>query len=219
MAIQIQGSSGTTAEVDGTTFRAIRVTLRPTDYGSLGEYSISGLSGTVAAGLAASSELFQARWTDATRFALIKAVSCDGVSGSATAFAAGFGKIDCILSRSWSADGTGGTALTITGNNAKLRTAMGTTLFGTLRIATTAALGAGTKTLDSNAIGQISLSIGTTTSVQYISRMQLFGDFNNNTSHPVVLATNEGLSCRATVPATGTWQTGFSLEWAEVSAY
>ena len=92
MAIQLQGNSGTVAEVDGTNFRAMRGTLRPIDYGSLGSYRMSLLSGTMAAGLAANSEVVQFRWSDATRLCVVTSIIFDGLSGSATAFAAGFGK-------------------------------------------------------------------------------------------------------------------------------
>lgn len=218
MAFQIQGNGGTITDVDGTVFRALKVTLRPTDYSTLGEYAISGLSGTIAAGLAANSEIFQARWTDTTRFALIKTLTCDGISVG-TGFTAGFGTVNAFVARSWSGDGSGGTALTITGNNQKLRTSLGTTLFGAIRVVSTAALTAGTKTLDAQPTDQVSLGFSATANIQLVNRFQLLGDFSNNVSHPVVLAQNEGVVCRATVPATGTWQTGFTMEWSEVLAY
>ena len=41
MAIQIQGNGGSVAEVDGTGFRAMRVSPRPVDAGSLGHYRLS----------------------------------------------------------------------------------------------------------------------------------------------------------------------------------
>ena len=59
MAIQLQGNGGTVADVDGTNYRALRTTLRPIDYGALGSYRLSLLSGTMAAGLAANAEVWQ----------------------------------------------------------------------------------------------------------------------------------------------------------------
>ncbi len=218
MAIQIQGNGGTIAEVGGTNHRAIRIENRPLDHGSLGVYRLAMLSGTMAAGLAANAEIFQFRWTDATRLCAVQRVILDGLSGSATAFAAGFGKVDMLIARSFTASGTGGTAATITGNNGKLRTAMGTTLLGEARCASTAALGAGTKTLDTQAIGQISLSFGTAVSVQYANQTVLFGE-DIGMGHPLLLAQNEGFAIRATVPATGTWQFGVTVQWTEVTAY
>ena len=218
MPLQVQGSSGIVADVAGTLFRAMKVQQMPIDYGTLGSYRLSMLSGTMAAGLAGNSEIFQFRWTDATRLCLVQRIILDGISGSATAFTAGFGKVDLLIARSFTASGSGGTAATITGNNGKMRTSMGTTLLGEARCASTAALGVGTKTLDTQAVGQISLSFGTTASVQYVNQTALLGE-DIGTTHPLVLAQNEGFSIRATVPATGTWQFGVTVVWTEVTAY
>lgn len=218
MAIQLQGNSGAVAEVDGTTYRAVRTTLRPIDYGALGSYRVSLLTGTMAAGLAANSEVFQFRWSDATRLCVVTSIVWDGLSGSATAFAAGFGKVDLVVARSWTADGSGGSAATLSGNNQKLRTGMGSTLLGAVRIASTAALTAGTKTLDTQAISQYSAAIGTATSTQWIPMRDLFHADPGGES-PLVLAQNEGFVIRATVPATGTWQGGVTVTWTEVASY
>lgn len=218
MAIQLQGNGGTVAEVDGTNYRAMRTTLRPLDYGSLGSYRVSGLSGTMAAGLAANSEVFQFRWVDATRLCVVTSVLWDGLSGSATAFTAGFAKVDMLIARSWTADGSGGTTLTLAGNNQKMRSSMNTTLIGGSRIASTAALTAGTKTLDAQAIGQYSAAIGTGTSVQHMPQFDLFHADPGGES-PLILSQNEGFVVRATVPATGTWQFGVTVCWTELTAY
>jgi hypothetical protein len=222
MSIQIQGNGGVVAEVDGTTYRALRVTIRPVDYGALGQYRISMLTGTMAAGLAAASEIFQSRWTAASNLALIWGVNLDGMSGSATTFTAGFSSFTLTIARSWSGDGSGGSAATLTGNNQKLRTSMATTSMGTIRMATTAALGAGTKTLDSQTEGQVAFSLGTTASVNYVTSACLYGaaslEDGGNPS-PIVLAQNEGVVVRATVPASGTWQGGVTMAWTEVASY
>lgn len=218
MAIQLQGNTGVVAEVDGTNYRALRATLRPIDHGSLGAFRISGLSGTMAAGLAANSEIFQFRWVDATRPCVITSVVWDGLSGSATAFAAGFANVQLFIARSWTADGSGGTTFSLAGNNQKMRSSMNTTLVGGSRIASTAALSAGTKTLDQAAIGQYSAAIGTATSTQWMPQFDLF-HVDPGGECPIILTQNEGIVIRATVPATGTWQFGVTMAWAEVTAY
>ena len=218
MALLIQGNSGVVVDAGGSTFRSLKVQQMPLDYGALGIYRKSLLSGTMAAGLAANSEVFQFRWTDATRLCAVRRIVLDGFAGSATAFAAGFAKIDIVPARAWSADGAGGTSATLTGNNAKLRTSMGTPLLGAARIASTAALTVGTKTLDTDPIGQISFGIGTAVSVNYLGHVPLFGE-DIGPEHPLVLAQNEGFAMRATVPATGTWQFGVTVSWAELTAY
>lgn len=218
MAIQIQGSSGVVADVGGTGFRAAKVQSMPIEYGTLGAYAMSMLSGTMAAGLAANSEIYQFRWTDATRLCVIQKVSIDGVAGSATAFTAGFANITATIARSFSAAGTGGTTATITGSNGKLRTSMGATLLGEMRCASTAALGAGTKTLETMPFGQIGFAVGTVASVSYLGQVPLAVATPAH-EHPIVLAQNEGFAIRATVPATGTWQFGVTVKWTEVTAY
>jgi hypothetical protein len=218
MAIQLQGNGGVVAEVDGSNYRAMRATLRPIDAGALGAYRMSLLSGTMAAGLAANSEVFHFRWSDATRLCVVTSVLWDGLSGSATAFTAGFGKVDLLVARSWTADGSGGSAATLSGNNQKQRTSMGATLLGAARISSTAALTAGTKTLDSQAMGQYSAAFGTATSTQWIPQVDLFHADPGGES-PLIFAQNEGFVIRATVPATGTWQFGVTVCWTEVTAY
>ena len=64
MAIQIQGNGGVVGEVDGSTFRALRITPRPVDYGAFGIYSYGGSSGILPAALGGNSEIFQFRWVD-----------------------------------------------------------------------------------------------------------------------------------------------------------
>jgi hypothetical protein len=218
MAIQLQGNAGTVAEVDGSVYRALRTTLRPIDYGSFGSFRLSGLSGTMAAGLTANSEVFQFRWTDATRLCIVTSVLWDGLSGSATAFTAGFAQVNMTVARSWSADGSGGTTLTPTGNAQKMRSSMATSLVGAARVSSTAALTAGTKTLDAQPIGQYSATIGTGTSTQWIPQFDLHHCDPGGES-PLILAASEGFVIRATVPATGTWQFGVTVCWTEVSAY
>ena len=225
MAIQVQGNGGTVAEVDGTSHRALRVANRPLDVGSLGHYRLSMASGTIAAALAANGELFHFRWTDATRLAVVhKVLISAGANVAATA--AGLVALEAVIARSWSAAGTGGTAATITGNNQKTRTSMGTTLLGEARCASTAALGAGTKTLDSQGVGNLAIGIGTgaltTTPVLTLIPKTDLLEMDANEPHPVVLAQNEGLVIKngATAwPATLTWNIGVTIVWAEIAAY
>lgn len=218
MAIQLKGYGGTTAEVDGATHRASRVTQRPIDYGSLGLYSASIISGTMAAGLSGDSEIVQLRWSHASYLGAIMSVELNGLAGSATAFTAGFGKVALFVARTWSADGSGGNALTLTTNNAKTRTSMATASVGAIRGSSTAALTAGTKALDATPVGIHTLSFGTATSVIYAGTVSLF-DWRAAGNMPIILAQNEGIVMTATVPATGTWQFGATVRWAEVTGY
>lgn len=216
MGIQIIGNSATILEVESNT-RAARTTLRPIDYATYGQYSIATITATMAAGLAANSEIYQFRWTDATRLALIKNIRISAVT-LGTGFTAGIGKFDVLLARGFSAAGSGGAVATITGNNGKLRTSMGTTLLGEIRTATTAALGVGTKTLDTQGIINVAFGVSASTNVTLLGLTDLFRA-DADSRHPLVLAQNEGFVIRATVPATGTWDAYISTEWVELASY
>lgn len=225
MGIQVIGNGGTVAEVDGAGFRAIRTTPRPTEFGALGHYKASVVTGSMTAGLASNSEIFQFRWTDATRLAVITKVALDGLIAT-TAFAAGQILFTSTVARSFSGAGTGGNTLSLTGNNQKMRTSMGSSLLGELRYASTSALGAGTKTLDAGFVGQInshsSAGTGAATPIignQYLPSLDLFTPDPGAGEHPLVLAQNEGLVIRATVPGTGVWILGMTIRWAEVAAF
>jgi len=225
MAIQIQGNEGNIAQVRGTNYRGIAVERVPIDHGSLGQYRLAMATGIIGAALAANGELFQFRWTDATRLAAVYKVSVSG-GANVAATAAGLVTLDLTIARSFTGVGSGGATATLTGNNQKVRTSHGTTLLGEARIATTAALGAGTKTLDSHAIGNYSIGIGTG-AITTANRLTLFDrvgllDADGEGQHPIILAQNEGLVVKngATVwPATMTWNLGITVIWAELTAY
>ena len=224
MSIQIQGFGGAVVEADGTTFRALRVAARPVDYGALGIYSYGGSTGILPAALGANSEIFQFRWVDPTRFALIRRVRISA-SVTTTMFAAGVPvEIDMIKSTVWTVQGTGGTGITI-GTDLKCRTSMGASLVGAgdMRKATTAALGAGTKTFETNSLRSLVVGGPITASLNgtIIMPGTAFWEAEpGDGGHPLLLAANEGFSIRSVaVPATGTWRAAFMVDWAELTAY
>lgn len=224
MAIQIQGNGGVVAEVDGSTFRSQRVTLRPPDHGALGAYSYGGVTGILPAAIAAGSEIYQFRWADATRICLINDVRFSACV-STTFFAAGIPvQIDMIKSTGWTVAGTGGTGITPAALMKK-RTSMGSSLVvsGDMRISTTAALGAGTKTLETLALSSILAAGPITASLngQIVAPGSTLFEANvAQGEHPLALVQNEGFSIRAVaVPATGTWMASITVDWTEVTAY
>lgn len=224
MAVQVQGSGGTVAEVQGTTFRALSVSSKPLEYTTFGHYRYGGFTGILPAALTANSEIFQFRWADASRFAVIQRIKLSACV-STTFFAAGVPvQLDLIKSTGWTVQGTGGTGVTA-GATMKKRTTMGSSLLtaGDVRIATTAALGAGTKTLEANSVGAVAAPGPITASLngQIIAPGTVIYDADSDGSgHPFVLVSNEGLSLRSVaVPATGTWTVGIEIIWAEVAAY
>ena len=220
MFIQVIGYSGKVADVDGSTFNAIRVTSRPVEYGGLGLYRIAMLSGTIA-GNHTNDEIFQARWTDPTRLALIWGLSLNGFGSGGGAIGTGFGNINVSVARKWTVDGSGGSAATLDANNQKIDTSMGATFMGAIRISTTAALTAGTKTIDLEPIGQIAFSLTNTSNNIFVPGVvEIYGSLEpNDNPSPVVLAQNEGIVCQLTTPGGGNWQLGFTMSWAEVVSY
>lgn len=123
------------------------------------------------------------------------------------------------MARSFTAAGTGGGTATITTNNAKLKTSFPTTAVGEIRVATTAALGAGTKTLDAQPVGMGLGSITVTAGDVILPPTVIYDAMCDTDQYPIILSANEGLIIRATVPATGTWTGGFSIVWDEYDGY
>lgn len=216
---QIQGfTQANIMEVEAAT-KAARVTLRPEDYGSLGIYSVGNTSGLVGAGAASNATIFSARWTHATNLCLVKRVTLSMAAGP-TAFAAGVALFNLFVARSWTVSDSGQTSLVPTGNMSKLRTTgMGTSLFANsdIQIAGTAAVTAGTRTLDGNPLGGVACGVTNVAGIGVLAPYAIWEARPGE--HPVVLAQNEGLVLRATVPATGTWQFGVKMDWTEITAY
>lgn len=214
---QIQGFTiANLVEVEANS-RALRVTPRAEDFGTLGVYSEGQTSGLMAAGLAAASPIFAARWGDATRFALIKRVIFSA-GNDVTVFTAGTALFKLFVARSFSVADTGGTSITPVTNENKLRaTGMGTTLFSDIRMSSTATLTAGTRTKDANPIGVLAAGIPAVAGSSILLPNALWevlpGDY------PLILAQNEGLVIEATVPALGTWKFGVRMNWSEVASY
>jgi hypothetical protein len=94
---------------------------------------------------------------------------------------------------------------------------------GDMRIATTAALGAGTKTLEANSLQAIVAAGPITASLngEIIAPGTILWQAEvGDGEHPLVLVANEGFVIRSVaVPATGTWQIAVQVDWAEVTAY
>lgn len=189
-------------------------------------YSVAVQTGAVGAGASANSEILQFRWTNTNYMAAITEVSLTGVIAT-TAFAAGAITFKMTTSRAFTASGSGGTALEFGGDsnvdNAALRTTMSDSRVASFRIASTAALTAGTQVLEANDIGQITThssgGVGAATPIVgsiYLPITTLFKADQKTGHYPLVLAADEGFVVRATVPGTGVWIAGLLVRWAEV---
>lgn len=215
---QIAGfTSANIAEVEAGT-KALRTTLRPEDYGSLGIYSAGGVSGIMAASIANDSMIMSWRWADATRLALVKRVTisagCDTV-----AFAAGTFYFQLFSARSFTVSDSGGLSLLPSGSQNKLRTTgMGTTLLTDFRISNTAALTSGAgRTNDTNPIGTVVGSVPATIGTPMLAPFPLLDQRPGE--HPLLVAVNEGLVITVRVPLTGTWKFAAKVDWTEITAY
>lgn len=210
--LKILGAGGAAAEVDPV-FDGLRVTQFPVE--CLGGYRYSGVSGLVT-GVAANGELFQMRWSDTANLALIDYVRVR--STLTTAFTAAQELIhEIILAAAWSVSGTGGTAITPSATNLAKRSSFPQSKIGDMRIASTAALGVGTKTLYGNALAAQHGWAG----AQGQTAIDLTIDLTNGgAEYPVVLAQNEGLVIRNGVAmgAGGVMKTSVEIAWREIAA-
>jgi len=145
---RIEGSTGSLAEVD-TGSLAQRVSARPQRV--LAWNNINATTGLVTAA-AAGGTLFSIRNTG-TNLVLIKRLGIGAVL--TTAFtAAQLVDFAAMIARAWSTNDSGGTDVTPTGNDAKRRTSLTTPSGIHIRVATTAGMTAGTRSLDAQAVGR-----------------------------------------------------------------
>ena len=191
-----------------------------------GHYAVSAQTGAIAAGMAANGQILNFRWTDADHLAIITDITCTGMIAT-TAFAVGAITLKATVARAFTASGSGGGTVDFGGDsnvdNAALRTAMADSLVADFRVATTAALTAGTQALEANDLGQITThsSGGWSAATPiigsiYLPTNVLFKAELEDAQFPLVLSADEGFVVRATVPATGVWIGGIQVKWAEV---
>jgi hypothetical protein len=220
---RLLGSDGTTQLAVDSKHQAARVSGRPMELATRGAYSLGVVSGVMAAGLGANAEIFQMRWLGtAGLYMLLRSVRISAGPGT-TAFAAGPIEFNLTMARSWSADGGAGTAVVFsTANTNKKRTDFPLSAFSDtgVRFSATAALTAGTKTLDTNRAASITSfvsSVATTAaSGPFVQPGTILWQRDTDDEYPILFEANEGFVIRATVPATGTWQYSLAVEWSEI---
>ena len=185
------------AEIDAT-MKAIRASIRPQE--ALSWISAAERSGSLT-GPAANTALFSFRNLSANPV-LVRRVGC------------GF-----LTTTAFTASDTAGTALALTGSNAKHRTSLATLSSIDCRICAAANLTAGTKTLDSNNLG---IAGGWSGAVGVTVQPALNNLFAHDPEdYPLVLAQNEGLNIMNLVAfgAAGIGIFYAAIEVAEVSSY
>jgi hypothetical protein len=228
MAVIEGGTSGSLVESGVAASVPMHTVNRAIPHGALGHYRLAATSGTMAAALAASAQVFTFRWLDATRFAVITRVKLtfQTLTPFTAATLTDFG-FDMLKATAVSAGG-GGTDLGALVKT-KMRASMGASLTdvaGTIRISTTAALTALT-TLDATSIaqslgdGNLTNPAGGTEEPLVNNPTLLFQPDIASGESPLILSQNEGfvLRNRTVWPAAGTGIVQVEVSWAEVTAY
>lgn len=224
MAVEIIGdTSGVVVGAGEESSKPFHVAQHPV---SGNWYRYSGFTGTIAAATGAGAELLQFRFLSGTKtYALVYEIQFTGLGIVAVATAAGPLGFEYLPARSWTAVGSGGTRIVTTGDNLQSRSSLPATQVNDIGIATTAALAAGTKTLDANAQGNAIGGIGTAAVTAYgstsvVSPSYLL-DADGEGRMPLVCANQEGFVIRTTHtgPAGLTYTAGFKIAWVEVTAF
>jgi hypothetical protein len=190
-------------------------------YNWLGQYRATISTGavtTIAAGTSTAGHLLSFRWGDTSgAHCYLRYVGAKFILTTAYGAAQETG-CDMILARAYTASHTSGTALTIDATLGKLATHLPASKLTSLRVATSAALTAGTHTLDgtpvssvshwSSAVGAQILNADGTARHLYDARKD---------ESPIVFAQDEGFILRNTVlmGATGVGRWDFTIEWDE----
>lgn len=221
MALIQSGVSGATLMTVDPTYNAARVAIRPVE--QLGTYSVGAFTGAYT-GAGANTPLFSMRFVagsaGSAQIAMIQRVTMSFVQTTAftTAQQMGFG---LLVARSFTGSDAGGTQIVVSGNNQKFRTSMQTSQIATngdMRIASTAALTAGTRTLDSQAVSVAhgwGGSVLLTTGMYQPQQITLYENFPGDT--PLVLQSNEGIVINNIVAmgAGGVFTVAVNVEWTE----
>lgn len=224
---QIAGNIARVGMGAGMVFTPSHVASGPLPVGQGGAYRLSMQSGTMAAAIGANSEIFQFRYAPvSSRICLVHGISISaGINVAATA--AALLALRASVARAWTVAGSSGTRAVLTSNSQKLRTAHATSEVNDAGISATAALTAGTKTLDSQDIGSTAFgaltgAITTTPFGILLPRLNLLGDFVGGMAFPLVLASQEGFVIRTganAFPAAMTWNFSVDVAWSEVDGF
>lgn len=192
-----------------------------------GAYRVSAVSGLIT-GLNAGDPVFSMRWAPAlpttnarslTTFVLERLrVKWRTISGFTAAQEV---TLDTFVARAFTANDTGGTAVTLTTNNAKKRTSFPTSVVTDMRISATGALTAGTRTLDANPIATDGFAELAAAATVPKGRFDLEVLDQDQDRFPLVLMPKEGLviTNRVALGAGGTGRLIVEMDWLEFQRY
>jgi len=221
MAIQVQGSSGTVAEVGGTGFRALHTHVKPLEYGALGHYRFNVRINSTSA-QAANSRILEVRNTHATNLIVPTRLVLRCLQTAAGT--AQENSLDCFRCTGFTAVDTTNTVTPTTSvKRASMAAFPGGAAPRHLTLAGAAAgMTGGTLTKDANTFASFPFLVNTavpTTAAATWGPLDCFDDVNG--THPFVFVQNEGLEVEnrvLNVTSYGiTWY--LDLAWAEVTAF
>lgn len=203
------------AEVD-LSFKAMRATLRPAE--AAGWFSVGVTSGAIT-GIAAAAAVFSLRNISSNPI-LIRRVGVGFIATTGFTAAQQLGWA-LKVARAFTVSDSVGTAVDLTGNNAKLRTTHASLSSVDCRISATAALTAGTKVLDVTNLGVV----GTFAPAAGLGSLLPISDRNllahDAGDHPLVLGQNEGINIQNVIAmgAAGVGTLYVNLEIAEALSF
>ena len=218
--IQTAAASSGSAVVDPT-MQAIRFSERPPEI--LGSYQYAITSGALTV-VAAGGLVFSFRFNPAvvTNLCMIRRVEI-GFATTTAFTAAQTLQYSMQIARAFTAVDSGGTSGAFTqANTGKMRTSMPTSqmsLTGSnIQIATTGAMSAGTRTLDTQPMAYMSGSVPASTAINNIPLTAIYQ--HQSGDYPLILAYQEGFIINnvQTMGAAGVGNLTVNVQWMELSA-
>lgn len=223
MAVEIIGNPGSTKWTVQTGGAGLTSAREPA-LGANGAYRLceeTGLLTGVAAGTTTAGFLFAFRWTHATKLCLVTSFRARWATIAGFTAAQEVG-MQLFRATNYSVSSSGGTAITLTGENLRKRATHGTTTAADIRISQTGALTAGTVTLDTHKLAAGSfaeLAAGAAVPKGFFEIN--FKPADPAWEYPLVLNTNQGLILRNSIlmGAGGTARVAVEMDWLEVDSY
>jgi hypothetical protein len=214
---QLQSPSTSDLATVDSSLKSLRTIIKPDQ--QWGSYNLSAASGALT-GIAANAPVFSFRWASGVgQLCVIKRVAVNFVC--TTGFTAGQSMgYNIVVARNFLASDTVGTAVAVgyTQNN-KNRTSLYNSTVTDVRISAAAALTAGTRTLDANALGSTYFYVPTTTAGTMLTNTNLIS-YNLN-DYPLILQNNEGfiITNALLMGAAGVGTLTVNVEWFETDGY
>lgn len=188
MAQQLLGADGSTIVRVDPTFGALRVSPRPLEASAW--MQISAKSGALTVVTGSTANLVFALRNGGANLYLVRKIQIQWTTTTGYT-AAQYQDFGAYVARGYTVASSGGTTITLTGNTNKLRTSLSALTSPDCRISTTAALTAGTLTVDTNPVGVYGAWCAAAGVGQGFPLTTIFDQGPGD--YPLVLAQNEGI--------------------------